>query len=81
LYLLHWPARRLQLALALLLPGCALLPNGDAAATEASATPAGPADTGPAAPGAPAFDIRVECADRRCASWSSASATCSATAG
>ena len=57
------PRAALWLALALLLPGCALLPDGDAAATEASATPAGPADTGPAAPGAPAFDIRVECAD------------------
>lgn len=54
------PRAALWLALTLLLPGCALLPDGDGAATEASATPAGRVDTGPAAP---AFDIRVECAD------------------
>ncbi|MFD2376878.1 hypothetical protein ACFSTJ_04630 [Ottowia pentelensis] len=53
----------LWLALALLLPGCALLPGGDAAATDAAATSAGPSGTESAAVDAPAFDIRVDCAD------------------
>ena len=50
----------LWLALAFLLPGCALLPDGGTAQPQATATPA---DAESAMVSAPAFDIRVECTD------------------
>ncbi|MEZ5607411.1 MAG: autotransporter assembly complex family protein [Burkholderiaceae bacterium] len=53
----------LWLALALLPPGCALLPTDDPAQAQPATASADGADSTAAAGSAPAFDIRVECAD------------------